>query len=156
MADTTISATRDSIANRLKTWPKLTGVKLFDEQMTDAERLPQKEGYILPYMALVFGSRGRVALNQRGIVGSRYDSKNLYFGVECYAGDAATKMELADIVIDCLEGFEPVNGSEISSSYSGSIENPATVQQNSVRFGIGLTFDCIVNVELPDSALFMG
>jgi len=150
MNGTSIESTRSSILNRLKTWPNLRGVAQFDEMVTDAERIPQTDGVVLPYIAVVFGARGRVALQYRGIVGSRYDSKNLYFGVECYAGDPATKRMLADHVVDALEGFEPVNASEISSSYSGSIENPATVQQNSVRFGIGLTFDCMVNVEMPD------
>lgn len=156
MADTSIEPTIQSIFERVKAWPKLTGVTIFDEQVTDAERVPQADGFVLPYVALVFGARGRVALGQRGIVGSRYDSKNLYFGAECYAGTAAMKRQLADIVFDCLEGFEPVNGSEISSSYSGSIENPASIQQSSVRFGIGLTFDCMVNVEMPDAPLFVG
>lgn len=151
---TGIEPTRVSIEERLTgalvPGQLLGGVILFNGQVTDGERVPVRDGILQPYICLVFGGQGKVSMAQQGIVTNRQDLRRLVFGVECYHASIREADRLADRVIDCLRGFEPVGAGQIDDLNSGRIENPADLKQNHSRDGIGLIFECYANTTTPN------
>lgn len=153
-ATTTIQPTRQDIMDRLTantvTGGLIVGVMVHRGQITDGARVPtDAAGRMLPYISVVFGGRGKASHELQGIGSTRDDLKLFSFGIECYAGDPVELDELADRIVDILEGYEPVNAGEIGVMTSGRIQNPADVKQNHSRAGLGLIFQCYVGTVTP-------
>lgn len=147
---TALDEVYDGILGRARSHPLLKGIPVLDGQSYDGNVIPTADdGSVLPYVVIKFGGRGQVSTAQRGIVGSRGDSKMLYWGAEVYAATAADKRRVADDVLDIFDGWEPPGAGEIDSPYSGAIENPIENVRNSVREGVGLIFRCMVNNDMP-------
>lgn len=149
--ETAIDSVYDAILERARTHSLLRGVSVLDEPDYDGESAVQvaPDGSFLPYVVITFGERGNLASGEKGIVGSRADSKMLYWGAEAYASTSAGKRRLAGDIADIFIGWEPPGAGEIDSPYSGAVENPIEAVRNHVRNGIGILFRCRTNLSLP-------
>lgn len=91
-----------------------------------------------------------VAARERGIVGTRYDGKVVFWAISIYAPDPDEAAYAKDWVFDVLEGFKPSNTSELVAKSGMAFSR----KRNTIRPAVyveSLSFESLTNLSLnPD------
>lgn len=142
-----LERTCQDILAKLRGYPSLNGIQVFDGQVTDGQQVATNaDALINGYVAVVFGQRGQARNAYQGITGVLDDLRTFIWGVECYGRDTRAKRRIAGAVAGALEGADIYNCGEVRQTFSGAIENPLETKSNISREGVGLLFSTHIGV----------
>ena len=119
-----------SINNRLKELP----YKVYESAMPDEIEVEFVDGYVVPYYVIRHGSPTE-AHTGKGIIGTRDNTHRSSFLVTIVSFSNDSLNEMTAAAIDKLQGFRPVDGSELrlfggmSFSSTESIVRPTTYRR---------------------------
>lgn len=98
------------------------------------------------FIAVSFGGPV-VAAREKGIIGTKYDGKVIYWAISIYAPDPDEAAYAKDLVFDVLEGFKPTNTSELIAKSGMAFSR----KRNTVRPAVyveNLSFEAVTNLAL--------
>lgn len=115
---------QDQITAKLNELPQA----VYDNGIPDDTMLEYNNGVMLPFMVPYYGGFSR-SLDARGIVSSRQDLGESYVIVDCVGPTERSARQVADLVMDKLTGFVPVDAGELRPTGGLSktirIDNPS-------------------------------
>lgn len=146
MTTTALAGPTDAaIEDRVKAIPQFQG-RVYTGNVPDGEDVPTDvNGYVLPYVVLMFGGLIQTQGRDRGIVGVRGNLKYHPFMALVVGATDLQSRNMADLLRNNLEGWEPLGNGEITEETSGNTKYPADNTLKPTRFMQMLTFSLLIN-----------
>ncbi len=116
--------TQDAIITKLNELPQT----VYENTVPTDDILEYSDGQMLPFIVALFGGYSR-AIEGRGITSVRQDLGESYVSIACVGPTERSARQVADLVLNHLTGFVPVNASELTPAPSTN----TIIFDNSVR-----------------------
>jgi hypothetical protein len=133
---------QDAISAHLRELPQT----VYENTAPADELLEYSNGTMLPFIVPIFGGYSR-AIQGRGITSVRDDLGETYVTVACVGPTERSARQVADLVLDKLTGFKPVNASELTpASNTGTLVFDNSIKP--VKYISEITFVFYVNTHV--------
>jgi len=133
---------QDAISTKLNELPQT----VYDNTAPPDEMLEYSNGTMLPFIVPMFGGYSR-AIEGRGITSVRNDLGESYVTVACVGPTERSARQVADLVLNKLTGFKPVNASELTpASNTGTLVFDNSVKP--IKYVSEITFIFYVNTDV--------
>ena len=116
--------TQDAIIAKLRELPQT----VYENTVPSDDMLEYVDGQMMPFIVALFGGYSRAFVG-RGITSVRQDLGESYVAVACVGPTERSARQVADLVLNKLTGFKPVNASELTPAPNASM----LVFDNSVK-----------------------
>jgi hypothetical protein len=134
--------TQDAITAKLKELPQT----VYENTVPTDDILEYSEGQMLPFIVPIYGGYSR-AMVGRGITSVRHDLGESFVSVACVGPTERSARQVADLVLNKLTGFKPVNASELTPAPStGSLVFDNSIKP--IKYISELTFMFYVNTDV--------
>lgn len=134
--------TQDEITLKLKELPQT----VYENTAPTDDLLEYSGGQMLPFIVPVYGGYSR-AIVGRGITSVRHDLGESFVSVACVGPTERSARQVADLVLNKLTGFKPVNASELTPApNTGSLVFDNSIKP--IKYISELTFMFYVNTDV--------